>query len=161
MQRLQRWMAMCGGAAVVLGALIALSIATPHTPKASSAITTATSNATQVGIKEADATRAVVRAANSLTVSIAKAKAETTGVLASSYAAIARSRAAVVTEQRQITAEAQQLSARAAALAKEGVTLQREATSLKAAQARSGAASSNTSQGGGSQSSGGGGRYDN
>ena len=167
MDRPQRWIALFSLCACVAGAVLALSAAAPFVSKPSAAaIPTQRPVATQ-SLEEQRATRAVVGAANSLTKSIARARSETSHVLARSFASLAQAQAGVAAErnqiesarsqlaaeQLQITSEAQQLTARAASLSAEGVALQREAQSLKAAQAL---AAQSTSAPSGESSSGGG-----
>ena len=167
MSRSSRWFVVIPMVACLVGAAVALSVAGPQIKTSTRAVSKPISS--PVSAEDARATQSVVNAANRLTVSITRARNETSTVLASSYAALARSqrtiaaeRSQLVAEQLQITAEAKQLAARAAALSAEGATLQREAESIKAAQAR---ASANTvptpSSPGSGASSFGGGQHDN
>ncbi|HVB06716.1 MAG TPA: hypothetical protein VNF07_10785 [Acidimicrobiales bacterium] len=149
MEHSHRWVGLLGLSACVVGAVGALSIVVPRANKTAAVVVVRRPAATSASRSERNATQAVIRAANGLTVSIANARTETATVLATSFAALARSQAAIgsersqlAAEQRQIVTETEQLAARAAALSAEGVTLQRESAVLKAAQARAAAQAS-------------------
>jgi uncharacterized protein (DUF3084 family) len=136
MMRSERWVVTLAATACLIGAALALS-----TPWASAHNTKAIAPTKRVAVspvssQELKVTRAVVEAANKLTESIAKARAETSTVLASSFNSLASSQSTLAAERTQLAIEAQQLASRAAALTSEEKTLQREAASIRVSQAK-------------------------
>jgi chromosome segregation ATPase len=155
MHNAKRWLFPVGLSACAAGAVAALFLAAPQPSSASAPSSEQVPGSARTDVEQANATRQVVDAANSLSSEIEHAKTETSTVLASSYSSLARAKAAVASEraqleaeQAQIGSESQQLSARASALTAEGAALQQQAAALRAAEAQfasmQSAASANT-----------------